>query len=90
VEHGSTTSRPEADGAAEHGDDVTIRLVDTEAGFAVVDDGPGFQSEDPFAWGYTTGEGQGAGLAVVSRIADAHDWSVAASNDGGARVDVLV
>lgn len=77
--------------AAEHGgDDVTIRVIDTEEGFAVVDNGPGFQSEDPFAWGYTTGEGQGAGLAVVRRIAEAHGWSVAASNEDGARVDVIV
>lgn len=77
--------------AAEHGGDgVTIRVVDTEEGFAVVDDGPGFESDDPFAWGYTTGEGQGAGLAVVRRIAEAHGWSVRASDDGGARVDVVV
>lgn len=77
--------------ATEHGgDQVRIRVIDTEDGFAVVDNGPGFQSEDPFAWGYTTGEGQGAGLAVVRRIAEAHGWSVAASNENGARVDVIV
>lgn len=77
--------------AAEHaGDDVTIRVVDTANGFAVLDNGPGFESEDPFAWGYTTGEGQGAGLAVVRRIAEAHGWSVSASNDDGARIDVIV
>lgn len=91
VEHGSTGSQTQSDDAAEHaGDDVTIRVVDTENGFAVVDDGPGFESEDPFAWGYTTGEGQGAGLAVVRRIAEAHGWSVSAGNDDGARVDVIL
>lgn len=77
--------------AVEHGgDDVTIRVIDTEQGFAVVDDGPGFESENPFAWGYTTGEGQGAGLAVVRRIGEAHGWSVAASNEDGARIDVII
>lgn len=33
---------------------------------------------------------EGAGLAVVRRIADAHGWSVSADNDDGARVDVVV
>ncbi len=75
--------------AEEHGgEDVTISVLDTTDGFAVVDDGPGFNTADPFAWGYTSGEGQGAGLALVKRIADTHGWSVEASNDDGARVDV--
>jgi signal transduction histidine kinase len=91
VEHGSTGSQLRATDAVEHGGgDVTIRVIDTENGFAVVDDGPGFESEDPFAWGYTTGDGQGAGLAVVRRIAEAHGWSVTASNEDGARVDVIL
>lgn len=73
----------------EHGGEgVTVRVVDTESGFAVVDDGSGFGSADPFAWGYTTGEGQGAGLAIVQRVVDAHGWEAYASDDDGARVDV--
>lgn len=37
--------------SAEHGgNDGTVRIIDTENGFVVVDDGPGFESEDPFAW----------------------------------------
>ncbi|MFB6221280.1 MAG: sensor histidine kinase [Halolamina sp.] len=77
--------------ATEHGgEDVTVRVVGTDEGFAVVDTGPGFDEENPFAWGYTTGEGQGAGLAMVRRIATAHGWEVAASNDDGARVDVVI
>lgn len=89
VEHGSTHSQTQSADAV-GGGTVTIRVVDTENGFAVVDDGPGFESEDPFAWGYTTGDGQGAGLAIVRSIAQAHGWSVSASNDDGARVDVIV
>jgi signal transduction histidine kinase len=76
--------------SVEHaGADTTVRTLDTEVGFAVVDDGPGFESDRPFEWGYTTGSGQGAGLAVVRRIVQAHGWHVTASNDGGARVDVV-
>ena len=75
--------------AVEHGgENVTVEVIDTADGFAVVDDGEGFGSADPFAWGYTTGEGQGAGLAIVQRVAAAHDWEIAASDDDGARIDV--
>lgn len=77
--------------AAEHGADdggVTIRVVDTDAGFAVVDDGPGFGEENPFTWGYTTGDGQGSGLAIVERIADAHGWEIVAGGEEGARVEI--
>ena len=77
--------------SVEHGGpETTVRTLDTDAGFAVVDDGPGFESDRPFEWGYSTGSGQGTGLAVVRRIARAHGWDVAASNDGGARVDVIL
>lgn len=91
AEHAATGGTASANGGEQDGGDqggVTVRVIDTEEGFAVVDDGPGFESADPFAWGYTTGDGQGAGLALVRRIAEAHGWQVAASNDDGARVDV--
>lgn len=75
--------------SVEHaGPETAVRVVDTHVGFAVVDDGPGFESDRAFEWGYTTGSGQGTGLAVVRRIARAHGWEATASNDGGARVDV--
>lgn len=77
--------------SAEHGaedGDVTIRVIDTDAGFAVVDDGPGFGDENPFAWGYTTGDGRGSGLAIVERIADAHGWDIVAGGEEGARVEI--
>lgn len=96
VEHGSRSSRPQsADGveadavdATADGDGVTVRVIDTDAGFAVVDDGPGFGDENPFQWGYTTGDGQGAGLAIVERIAEAHDWEIVAGGEDGARVEI--
>lgn len=69
---------------------VHVTVTDTDAGFAIADDGPGFETDRPFAWGETTGEGRGTGLAVVRRIAEAHGWTVAASNDDGARIDVHV
>jgi signal transduction histidine kinase len=87
IEHGSGTSQ--ASPADQDGAELTIQVIDTEEGFAVVDNGPGFASQNPFAWGYTTGEGQGAGLAVVQRIAETHGWEIAASNDDGARIDVM-
>lgn len=82
VEHGTT------DGGTDAGAGVTVRVIDTDAGFAVVDDGPGFGGGDPFAWGYSTDGGQGAGLGIVRRIADAHGWEIGATTDGGARVEV--
>mgnify|MGYP000153298884 CR=1 FL=1 len=79
VEHGSS----EGSNAG-----VTVRVTDTDAGFAVVDDGPGFGGGDPFAWGYSTDGGQGAGLGIVQRIADAHGWEIVATSDDGARVEL--
>ncbi len=75
--------------SVEHGGDaVTVRVIDTAPGFAVADDGPGFGDANPFAWGYSGDGGQGAGLGIVRRIAEAHGWEIVAENDRGARVEV--
>ena len=77
--------------AVEHaGPDVTVRIVPTDAGFAVADDGPGIpadERESVFQPGVTqSDDGTGFGLPIVRRIAEAHGWrvSVAESIDGGA------
>jgi len=83
--------------ALDHGgEDVAVRVGDTEDGFFVADDGPGIPAEDRptvFDRGFTTSdEGTGYGLAIVAEIADAHGWSVTVTESdlGGARLDVEV
>jgi PAS domain S-box-containing protein len=112
VEHGSTSSRPEADDAVEHGSrerkteteaeeavcrssvHVRVGLLDDSDGFFVADDGPGIPPDERdavFERGYTTGEsGTGFGLSIVRGIAEAHGWTVEAteSESGGARFEV--
>jgi signal transduction histidine kinase/DNA-binding response OmpR family regulator len=81
--------------AVEHGGrDVSISVgPHREGGFYVADDGPGLPdggSEDLFEWGKTTeDDGSGLGLAIVSTVAEAHGWSVSAtqSETGGARFE---
>jgi len=79
--------------AVEHGgDDVTVRVGLLEDGFYVADDGPGLLADaldDLFAYGFTTSDtGTGFGLSIVEEIADAHGWSVQASNgERGARFE---
>ncbi len=82
--------------ALRHGDPsatVTIGAVDDDQGFYFADDGPGIPAEareDVFEPGYTTAdEGTGFGLTIISRIADAHEWSVSLteSDSGGARFE---
>ncbi|WP_135302703.1 sensor histidine kinase [Haloarcula amylovorans] len=82
--------------AIEHGGPaVTVRIgrLDQHEGFFVEDDGPGFpdiDDEELFEAGYTTAHhGTGFGLSIVKEIAEAHDWTVAATtgSDGGARVE---
>ncbi|GAB3021441.1 sensor histidine kinase [Natronobiforma cellulositropha] len=93
VEHGRD------DAATDGGDDslVTVRvglLTDGRRGFFVEDDGTGIAPEnraDVFEHGYSTRtEGTGFGLAIVKTIADAHEWSITAteSADGGARFEI--
>ncbi|MGB9963381.1 PAS domain S-box protein [Halobacterium hubeiense] len=75
------------------GPGVAVRVVPTEDGFAVEDDGPGLPGdghEGLFERGYTTeDDGTGFGLYIVRKIANAHGWTVeaATSDDGGARFE---
>ncbi len=81
--------------AVEHGGaDVTVTVGDLEDGFYVADDGPGIPESERgriFESGFTTSdEGTGFGLSIVEEIAEAHGWTVAAteSADGGARFEI--
>ncbi|WP_284009437.1 PAS domain S-box protein [Haloarcula pelagica] len=98
VEHGSTGSRPVGDDSVEHGEEgvtITVGALPSESGFYVADDGPGIppdEREAVFESGYSTAtEGTGFGLAIVDRIASVHGWdlSLAESDDGGVRFEVV-
>ena len=82
--------------AIDHGGaDVTVRvgLLASADGFYVADDGDGIpesRREQVFEAGYTTSDaGTGFGLRIVTDIATAHGWTVAAveGTDGGARFE---
>ena len=76
-------------------DDPAVRVFvgRGDDGFYVADDGPGIDPElrdEVFEPGRTTAaDGTGFGLAIVERIAEAHDWtvSVTESRVGGARFE---
>jgi len=81
--------------AIDHGgEDVTVRIGDLADGFYVADDGDGIPAdrcEQIFESGFTTADdGTGYGLSIVQEVADAHGWTVTAteSADGGARFEV--
>lgn len=81
--------------AVDHGGPgVTIRVGPLEEGFYVEDDGPGIPPDDReqvFEWGYSSSGGHnGLGLAIVDKIARAHDWdvSIAESESGGTRFEI--
>ncbi|MFB6077634.1 MAG: ATP-binding protein [Halarchaeum sp.] len=75
------------------GDDVTVRVEALPDGFAISDDGPGVppdEREDVLDYGYSTRDaGTGYGLAIVTDIAAAHDWTLALteSERGGLRLE---
>jgi PAS domain S-box-containing protein len=76
------------------GPTVTVRIGDLEDGFYVEDDGPGIpegRREQVFEHGHSTApDGNGFGLTIVEQIADAHEWTVRATEGaaGGARIEV--
>ena len=104
VEHGSTSSRARPDDGDESAssDDpapdgapaVTVTVGRLDGGFYVADDGPGIPEDDResvFEPGNTSSpSGTGFGLAIVEEIAEAHGWTVSATeaDDGGARFEV--
>ena len=76
------------------GEGVAIRVGALDDGFYVEDDGPGIpagEREAVFDWGRTSSEsGTGVGLSIVRRLAEAHGWSVTATEaeSGGARFEI--
>jgi signal transduction histidine kinase len=81
--------------AVEHGGSgVTITVGATDEGFYVADDGPGIppdRRDRVFESGYSTAAaGTGFGLSIVAEIAEAHDWSVTATESaaGGTRIEI--
>ncbi|MCU4717515.1 sensor histidine kinase [Halapricum hydrolyticum] len=95
VEHGSTDDHGSSDNVVEDGGvTVTIGPLETTEGFYIADDGQGIGADDPdvvFESGYSaSADGTGFGLTVVSRIAEAHGWTVTAteSEAGGARFEI--
>lgn len=94
VEHGTPDGHGSIGDVVEDGGvTVTIGRLETD-GFYVADAGRGIDVDDPvtvFESGYSaSADGTGFGLTVVSRIADAHDWTVTAaeSKAGGARFEI--
>jgi PAS domain S-box-containing protein len=82
--------------AVEHNDGpITVRVGRFNDGFYVEDDGRGIpadEREQVLEMGYTDAtDGTGFGLSIVDGIADAHGWDVrvTASDDGGARFELL-
>ena len=75
------------------GSDVTVRVGPLDGGFYVEDTGTGIPPEDReqvFDHGFTTSySGNGVGLAIVERIAEAHDLTVSLSEspEGGCRFE---
>ena len=96
VEHGSTSPRSQApEGAVEYGGpSITVTVGTQEGGFYVEDDGEGIpreEREEVFEAGYSTDrDGTGFGLTIVQQVAEAHGWTVRATegSEGGARFEI--
>ena len=94
VTHGAEDPPESTDGGTDGaGTALTVTVGPLENGFYVDDDGIGLPPDERdrvFDPGYTTVEdGTGFGLAIVRSIAEAHGWSVAATEgvDGGTRFE---
>ncbi|MFA1611195.1 sensor histidine kinase [Halobellus rubicundus] len=94
---GSDADASAADEVSEkRGVTVSVGPLPDGAGFYVADDGPGIPEAERskvLESGYSqSDDGSGLGLAIVSRIADAHGWSVeiSESDTGGARFEFHV
>ncbi|WP_302083966.1 sensor histidine kinase [Salinibaculum rarum] len=78
----------------EHGGaDVTITVGSQNDGFYIADDGEGIPEENRdkiFNTGFTTGEGTGLGMTIITRVAEVHGWDISASEskEGGARFNI--
>lgn len=76
------------------GEDATITVGELNDGFYLEDDGPGIpedERENVFEVGYSTNlDGTGFGLAIVSQVAEAHEWDVRVTEGatGGARFEI--
>jgi len=92
VEHSSTSGRTGADDGGRGG--VTVTVGELPDGFYVEDDGSGIPEADRetvFDAGFSTAEdGTGFGLSIVEQVAEAHGWSVRATegSGGGARFEI--
>ncbi|MFD1594513.1 ATP-binding protein, partial [Haloplanus litoreus] len=73
---------------------VTVTVGELPNGFYVEDDGSGIPEanrETIFEAGFSTAEdGTGFGLSIVEQVAEAHGWTVRATDgsDGGARFEM--
>jgi signal transduction histidine kinase len=97
VDHGATSSRPQAGTAGgqsttQNAGTLTVTIGSVDDGFYVADDGPGIPETDYekiFEMGYSTGAGTGFGLNIVADVAEEHGWSVNvhSAESGGARFE---
>ncbi len=93
VTHGVEHPPGVTDGGTGTGVPLTVTVGPLDDGFYVADDGAGIPDDERdrvFDPGYTTAEeGTGFGLAIVRSIAEAHGWSVAATEgaNGGTRFE---
>jgi PAS domain S-box-containing protein len=90
VEHGSTKSRTQSgDSVEDDGPGLTVTVRCQEDRFVVADDGRGFGGDPPRFEPATETE-SGLGLSIVSKIIDAHGWSITArdGDSGGCQFDI--